>query len=74
MGESFADLFEKSLQQVEMKKGALITGVVIAIDSEVVTINVGLKSEGVVLRSEFLNAEGELEVAVGDHSQISLYL
>jgi len=72
MGESFADLFEESLQQVEMKKGALITGVVIAIDSEVVTINVGLKSEGVVSRSEFLNAEGELEVAVGDDVLVAL--
>ena len=72
MGESFADLFEESLQQVEMKKGSLITGVVIAIDSEVVTINVGLKSEGVVSRSEFLNAAGELEVAVGDDVLVAL--
>jgi small subunit ribosomal protein S1 len=72
MGESFADLFEESLQQVEMKKGSLITGVVIAIDSEVVTINVGLKSEGVVSLSEFLNAAGELEVAVGDDVLVAL--
>ena len=72
MGESIADLFEESLQQVEMKKGALITGVVIAIDSEMVTINVGLKSEGVVSRSEFLNAAGELEVAVGDDVLVAL--
>ena len=72
MGESFADLFEESFEQVEMKKGSLITGVVIAIDSEVVTINVGLKSEGVVSRSEFLNAAGELEVAVGDEVLVAL--
>ena len=72
MGESFADLFEESLEQVEMKKGSLITGVVIAIDSEVVTINVGLKSEGVVSRSEFLNSAGELEVAVGDEVLVAL--
>ena len=72
MGESFADLFEESLEQVEMKKGSLITGVVIAIDSEMVTINVGLKSEGVVSRSEFLNAAGELEVAVGDDVLVAL--
>jgi small subunit ribosomal protein S1 len=72
MGESFADLFEESLQQVEMKKGSLITGVVIAIDSEVVTINVGLKSEGVVSRAEFLDAAGELEVAVGDDVLVAL--
>ena len=72
MGESFADLFEESLQQVEMKKGSLITGVVIAIDSEVVTINVGLKSEGVVSRSEFLDASGEIEVAVGDDVLVAL--
>ena len=72
MGESFADLFEESFEQVEMKKGSLITGVVIAIDSEVVTINVGLKSEGVVSRSEFLNSAGELEVAVGDEVLVAL--
>ena len=72
MSENFADLFEESLQQVEMKKGALITGEVIGIDSEVVTINVGLKSEGVVPRSQFLSAAGELEVAVGDTVQVAL--
>jgi small subunit ribosomal protein S1 len=72
MGENFADLFEASLQQVEMKKGALIKGEVIGIDSEVVTINVGLKSEGVVPRLQFINANGELEVAIGDQVQVAL--
>ena len=72
MGESFADLFKESFEQVEMKKGSLITGVVIAIDSEVVTINVGLKSEGGVSRSEFLYAAGELDVAVGDEVLVAL--
>ncbi len=72
MGESFADLFEESLQQVEMNKGALITGEVIAIDSEVITVNVGLKSEGVVPRNQFMNAAGELEVAVGDQVKVAL--
>ena len=46
MSESFAELFEESLKTVELKAGSIITGVVVDIDSEWVTVHAGLKSEG----------------------------
>ena len=55
MSESFAELFEESLRIIDMKSGAIITGVVVDIDSEWVTVHAGLKSEGVIPREEFLN-------------------
>ncbi|WP_428243792.1 30S ribosomal protein S1 [Gynuella sp.] len=72
MTESFAELFEESLQAVEMVPGSIITGVVVDIDSDWVTIHAGLKSEGVVPRNQFLNEKGELEVQVGDEVKVAL--
>ncbi|MEX6457174.1 30S ribosomal protein S1 [Moraxella osloensis] len=67
--ESFAELFEAS-QVLDVERGAVIAGTVVAIDSDWITVDTGLKSEGIVARSEFLNEQGELEVAVGDQVQV----
>ncbi|MCK6157478.1 30S ribosomal protein S1 [Moraxella osloensis] len=67
--ESFAELFEAS-QVLDVERGAVISGTVVAIDSDWITVDTGLKSEGIVARSEFLNEQGELEVAVGDQVQV----
>jgi small subunit ribosomal protein S1 len=72
MSESFAELFEESLKTVDMKPGAIVTGVVIDIDSEWVTIHAGLKSEGVIPRSQFLDASGEFALVIGDEVQVAL--
>ncbi len=72
MSENFAELFEQSLQEVEMRPGAIIKGTVVAIDNEMVTVNAGLKSEGVIPRDQFTNASGELEVEVGDEVEVAL--
>jgi small subunit ribosomal protein S1 len=61
MTESFASLFAES--ELQFESGAVISGVVVAIDSDWVTVDTGLKSEGVVPREEFLNDQRELEVA-----------
>ena len=72
MTESFADLFEQSLTNTQLQPGTIVTGTVEEITNDSVIVNAGLKSEGVIPRSQFLNAEGELEVAVGDEVQVSL--
>ena len=72
MSESFAELFEESLRTIDMESGAIITGVVVDIDNEWVTVHAGLKSEGVIPRAQFLNESGELEVAIGDTVQVSM--
>ena len=66
--ESFAELFEASIenQGLDIERGSVITGTVVAIDSDWITVDTGLKSEGIVAREEFLSDEGELEVEVGD--------
>ena len=65
---SFAELFEtnQSEQGLNIERGSVISGTVVAIDRDWITVDTGLKSEGIVAREEFLNEAGELEVAVGD--------
>ena len=72
MSESFADLFEESLQDLAMTPGTLVTGEVVDIDSDWVTVNAGLKSEAVIPRSQFLNDANELEIAIGDSVKVAL--
>ncbi len=72
MSESFADLFEESLLTVEMAPGSIVTGVIIDIDKDWVTVHAGLKSEGVIAVEEFFDDNGELAVAIGDEVQVSL--
>ncbi len=72
MSESFAELFEESLTTIDMTPGSIVTGVVIDIDNEWVTVHVGLKSEGIIPRLQFLNDSGELEVEIGDTVQVSM--
>ncbi len=72
MSESFAELFEESLKTVEMEPGSIVTGVVIDIDNEWVTVHAGLKSEGVIPRAQFTDAAGECSLSVGDEVQVAL--
>ena len=56
MTESFAELFEQSQQQLaKLKPGAIVTGTVVAVTNDVVVINAGLKSEGIVPIEQFRN-------------------
>ena len=72
MSESFAELFEESLKTVDMEPGAIVTGVVIDIDNEWVTVHAGLKSEGVIPRAQFTDAAGECTLTIGDEVQVAL--
>ena len=72
MSESFAELFEESLKTLDMEPGSIITGIVVDIDSDWVTVHAGLKSEGVIPREQFLNDQGELTIEVGDEVHVAL--
>ncbi|PIE46131.1 MAG: 30S ribosomal protein S1 [Gammaproteobacteria bacterium] len=72
MTESFADLFEKSLDAVELKAGSIVEATVADIGKDFVIVNAGLKSEGFIPVSEFTNADGELTIAVGDTVEVAL--
>ncbi|RMG28010.1 MAG: 30S ribosomal protein S1 [Gammaproteobacteria bacterium] len=72
MSESFAELFEESLATQELRPGSIITGKVVEIRPDVVIVNAGLKSEGVIPIEQFKDENGELEVQVGDEVEVAL--
>ncbi|WP_417226055.1 30S ribosomal protein S1 [Amphritea sp.] len=72
MSESFAELFEESLQHLDMQPGTLVMGEVLDIDHDWITVNAGLKSEAIIPREQFLNDANELEIQVGDMVKVSL--
>ncbi len=73
MTESFAELFEQSEARLaKLKPGAIVTGTVVEIRGDVVVINAGLKSEGIVPIEQFRNEEGEIEVEQGDEVKVAL--
>src|SRR6476469_182127 len=72
MSESFAALFEESLQRSEMRSGEVITAEVVRIEHSFVVVNAGLKSEAYVPIDEFKNDQGEIEVEVGDFVSVAI--
>ena len=65
MSESFAQLFEESLQRTEMRPGEVITAEVVRVEHSFVVVNAGLKSEAYIPIEEFKNDQGEVEVEPG---------
>ncbi|MGO4999165.1 30S ribosomal protein S1 [Oceanisphaera sp. W20_SRM_FM3] len=72
MIESFAQLFEESLKELETRPGSIVKGTVVAIQNGIVLVDAGLKSESAIPVEQFKNAQGELEVSVGDVVDVAL--
>ena len=72
MSESFADLLDESIASLEMQPGSIVSGVVLDIDKNWVTVHVGLKSEGVISIGEFRTNDGQLNIEVGDQIEVAL--
>ena len=72
MSESFAELFEQSMVGQNMQPGSIITAHVMQVKNDVVIVDAGLKSEGVIPIEEFYNESGELTVAEGDEIEVAL--
>ena len=73
MTESFAELFEQSEAKfAKLKPGAIVIGTVVEVRNDVVVINAGLKSEGIVPIEQFRNDAGEIDVGVGDEVKVAL--
>ena len=71
--ESFAELFEQSQTNLaKLKPGSIVKGIVVAITNDVVVINAGLKSEGIVPIEQFRNDAGEIDVGIGDEVKVAL--
>ena len=72
MSENFAALLDESLNTLEMQPGTIVSGVVLDLDKEWVTVHVGLKSEGVIPLDEFKDVEGKVDINVGDEIEVAL--
>ncbi len=72
MSESFAELFEESFASQQIKPGTIITGVVVAVNEDVVIVSAGLKSEAVIPIEQFQDEKGEANVSVGDEIEVAL--
>lgn len=72
MTESFAQLFEESQSGVETRQGAIIDADVVDIQKQIVLVDTGLKSEASIPLKEFLDANGELTVKIGDSVKVYL--
>ena len=71
-GESFAALFEESLQSRDMRAGEVISAEVVAVDQNYVVVNAGLKSDAYIPIEEFRNDQGEADVHVGDFVSVAI--
>ncbi len=72
MSESFSALLDESLNKLDMQPGSIVSGVILDVDKDWVTVHVGLKSEGVISLDEFRNNEGEINIEVGDEVEVAL--
>ncbi len=72
MSESFAEMFEESISQTQMKPGAILSGTVIEISGDFVMVHAGLKSEGVIPIEQFMDETGNIAVSVGEVVEVAL--
>ena len=64
--ESFSDLFEKSFEKINNLEGSVVEGRVISVEKEAIIVDIGLKSEGRILKREFGNEEKTESIKIGD--------
>jgi small subunit ribosomal protein S1 len=72
MIENFAQLFEESLKELETRPGSIVKGTIVSIDKDIVLVDAGLKSESAIPVEQFRNADGSLDIAVGDRIDVAL--
>ena len=72
MSESFAELLEQSLANKVLKPGSIVSATVLEVGPDVVIVNAGLKSEGVIPTAEFRDEKGEVSLQVGDEVEVAL--
>ena len=72
MTESFAELLEESFNNLDMQPGTIVNGTVVEVRNDVVIVNAGLKSEGIIPIEQFRTDKGQVEVVVGDSIEVAL--
>ncbi|MAR94884.1 MAG: 30S ribosomal protein S1 [Gammaproteobacteria bacterium] len=72
MTETFSTLLDESLNSLDMQPGSIVSGVVLDVDKDWVTVHVGLKSEGVISLDEFRTNDGTIDIKIGDEVEVAL--
>ena len=68
--ETFSDLFEKSFENINNLEGSVVEGTVISVEKEAIIVDIGLKSEGRILKREFGNEEKTESIKIGDTVEV----
>ena len=68
--ETFSDLFEKSFEKINNLEGSVVEGTVISVEKEAIIVDIGLKSEGRILKREFGNEEKTESIKIGDTVEV----
>jgi small subunit ribosomal protein S1 len=66
--ENFQKLYEESLRSVE--EGEIVRGIVIGVDEDFVTVDIGYKSEGQIPAHQFRTKNGDLSIKMGDEVDV----
>lgn len=67
--EDFATMFEASVKARRVEQGQTVEGTIVAIGPEVALVSIGGKSEAQIDVAELKDADGDIEVAIGDRIQ-----
>ena len=68
MEQSFEEMFESSMQ--ELNVGDVVLGTIVQVTDDHVVVDVGYKSEGVIPLYEFKDEEGKIDIKVGDEVDV----
>ena len=66
----YDDLISKSFKNTNVKEKSIVTGKIVSIENDIVTIDVGLKSEGRIPINEFSRPGQKTEINIGDETEV----
>ena len=69
---TFSKMLDENLDTLNFKVGSLISGVIVDLTDDWVVIHVGLKSEPIIARNEFLADEADKKLEIGDEVKVTL--
>ncbi|PPR08665.1 MAG: 30S ribosomal protein S1 [Proteobacteria bacterium] len=71
LNEDFASLLDETFAESSATTGSVVKGVIVNLDSDAATVDVGLKSEGLIPLREFIEAgQTQATVSVGDEVDV----
>ena len=69
---TFSKMLDENLDTLNFKVGSLISGVIVDLTDDWVVVHVGLKSEPIIARNEFLADEADKKLEIGDEVKVTL--